>query len=162
MQSLPAGRETRYQGAIVRDDKVLLIKHKPLDADQPFWLFPGGGIEEGETEFECVVREMREETNLEVEVLRLILDEPGFPGEPYRRLKTYLCKPVGGEPGPGVEPELEGENRFVILEVGWFDLRDTSGWGDLVINDPFTYPQLVAIREVLGYAQKLNWRPAGS
>ena len=151
MQKFPAGREFRYQGAIVHEHKILLIKHKPLGEQPSFWLFPGGGIEEGETETECVQREMKEETNLDVEVIGLILDEPGFPGEPYRRLKTYLCKPIGGTAEPGYEPELEGDDKYVISEVGWFDLMDKSGWGEVVINDPYTYPQLERIREELGY-----------
>lgn len=151
MAEFPAGREIRYQGAIVKGDKILLIKHKAFGDNPSFWLFPGGGIEEGETEHECVIREMKEETGLDVDVNRLILDEPGFPDEPYRRLKTYLCRPVGGEAKPGYEPELEGDDKYIISEVAWFDLRDKTGWGELVINDPYTYPQLERIREELGY-----------
>jgi 8-oxo-dGTP pyrophosphatase MutT (NUDIX family) len=146
-------REIRYQGAIVEDDRILLIKHMPLDGGSPYWLIPGGGIEPGETEIECVQREMKEETKLDGEVVRLVLDEPGFPDEPYRRLKTYLCKPIGGEAKPGYEPELEAAGDYAISEVKWFDLEDTSGWGTLVINDPFTYPQLMRIRAELGYGE---------
>ena len=96
---------------------------------------------------------MKEETNLDVEVIRLILDEPGLPGDPYRRLRTYLCRPLGGAAEPGYEPELEDDGRYAIAEVGWFDLRDKSGWGELVINDPYTHPQLLRIREELGYGE---------
>jgi 8-oxo-dGTP diphosphatase len=153
MLKFPTGREIRYQGAIVQDDHILLIKHMPLHGGSPYWLIPGGRIEDGETEVECVQREMKEETNLDVKVIRQVLDEPSLPGDLYRQLRTFLCKPIGGEAKPGYEPELEAASKYSISEVKWFDLRDTSEWGNLLINDRFTYPQLVRIRVELGYGK---------
>lgn len=156
MLDFQTDRVVRYQGAIIDDDHILLIKHMPLEGGSPYWVIPGGGIEDGETETECVVREMKEETNLDVEVIGLIMDEPGRPGEPYQRLKTYRCKPVGGEASPGYEPELEAASQYAISDVRWFDLQDISEWGQRVINDPFTYPQMVQIRAKLGYTEILE------
>lgn len=153
MLDFQTDRVVRYQGAIIDDDQILLIMHMPLKGGSPYWVIPGGGIEDGESETECVAREMKEETNLDVEVVRLILDEPGRPGEPYQRLKTYLCKPVGGTASPGYEPELEAASEYAISEVKWFDLRDTSEWGQRLIDDPFTYPQMVQIRAKLSYTE---------
>jgi 8-oxo-dGTP pyrophosphatase MutT (NUDIX family) len=99
----------------------------------------------------CVVREMREETNLEVEVVKLLIDEPTLPGDPYKRSKTYLCIPVGGEAAPGYEPEIEASSEYAIREVKWFDLRDPGGWGTKLEEDPFTYPTVQKIRQILGY-----------
>ncbi len=55
-------RITRYQGAIIRDDHILLIKHKHReDGDErEYWVIPGGGREADETEEECVKREIQE------------------------------------------------------------------------------------------------------
>lgn len=52
--------------AIVLNDesKVLLVYHKKLDV----WLYPGGHIESSETPDESVVREVKEETGLDVEI----------------------------------------------------------------------------------------------
>lgn len=153
MQDFQTNREIRYQGAIIDDDQILLIKHRPLKGGSPYWVIPGGGIEDGESEIECVAREMKEETNLDVEVIRLLMDEPGRPGEPYQKLKTYLCRPVGGNASPGYEPELEAASNYAISEVRWFNLGDTSEWGQRLIDDPFTYPQMVQIRARLGYTE---------
>lgn len=151
MHEFLSNRDIRYQGAIVKDDRILLIKLMPPQGRSPYWLIPGGGREDGESEVECVQREMKEETNLVVEVHRLLLDEPGSPGGPYLRRKTYLCVPIGGEPTPGYEPELEVASGYSISEVKWFDLRDTSGWDQLLTNDQITYSQMERIREELGY-----------
>jgi 8-oxo-dGTP pyrophosphatase MutT (NUDIX family) len=147
-------RHTRYQGLIVENDRVLLIKHREHETGRSYWIIPGGGLDGDESEEECVIREVREETNLDVEVLDLLFDEPGHPDGVYRWRKTFLCKPVGGNPSPGYEPELEAAEIYSITEVRWFDLRDEAEWGHELLTDPFTYPQLVNARKELGYAPK--------
>ena len=81
----PMRRVIRYQGAIVRNDHILLIQHTEHASGRSYWLIPGGGIEADETEEACVQREMHEETCLEVQVQRLLLDELAQPGGVYQR-----------------------------------------------------------------------------
>ena len=143
-----ARRDIRYQGAIVRDEKILLIYYVPVDGEG-FWMLPGGGRED-ESEEECVVREMREETHLEVRVERLLIDLPSDdPDDIYQRRKTYLCSAAAGEPAPGFEPEAEYMGE--IAKVAWFDLRDELSWESKVLADEITYPQLTLVRQRLGY-----------
>jgi len=49
----------------VNKDKILLIHHKKLD----MWLPPGGHIEKDELPCECVIREFKEETGLDIELI---------------------------------------------------------------------------------------------
>jgi 8-oxo-dGTP pyrophosphatase MutT (NUDIX family) len=122
-------------------------------------LFPGGGIEPGETEEQCVKREMKEETNLNVRIVSLLLDEPPQHGEPepatYNRSRTYLCELLSGEAKPGYDPEYDKEVEAAglhgIVEVRWFDLRDESTWDTALVNDPIIYLPLQRIRKKLGY-----------
>lgn len=146
-------RHTRYQGLIVENDRVLLIKHREHATERAYWVMPGGGIEPGETEEQCVIREISEETNLEVVIERLLLDEPAQPESPYRWRKTYLCKSIAGNPSPGYEPEPDAAAHYAITEVKWFDLRDETDWGADLLEDLFTYPQLIAARKKLGYLE---------
>jgi len=144
-------RHTRYQGIIVRDHHILLISHQEHSSGMVYWAIPGGGIEPGETEEDCVRREMKEETCLEVRIERLLLDEEGLAGGLYQRLKTYLCTPLSGEAAPGYEPETEAASLYRISEVRWFDLREPLSWGPGVVSNIFVYPQLLRVRELLGY-----------
>lgn len=144
-------RHTRYQGLVIKDHNILLIQHCQLSTGISYWVIPGGGLVGSETEEACVIREMKEETNLDVKIERLAFDEPSPPGGAYHWRKSYICTPIGGKASPGYEPEPEAAASYSITAVRWFDLRDESEWGEEVREDPFTYPQLVKLRELLGY-----------
>lgn len=144
-------RDIRYQGAIIRDSRILLIRHREHESGRSYWILPGGGIEPGESEEDCVRREMKEETSLDVRVMSLLLDEPAPLKSVYRSWKTYLCEPGVGEASPGLEPEVEHSDWYSIAEVKWFDLSDESGWGREIATDPLTYEQLQRIRKKMGY-----------
>jgi 8-oxo-dGTP diphosphatase len=53
---------TRACGLVVRDDRLLMLKHDLGKGD--FWSPPGGGIQFGETALDCLKRELEEETGL--------------------------------------------------------------------------------------------------
>ena len=87
---------------IVAEGKVLIVKRKydPLAGQ---WSLPGGGVELGETHEDSIVREMLEETGLDIEVLpvievfdRITRDDDGQV-QYHFVLVDYLCWPVGGE-----------------------------------------------------------------
>jgi len=143
-------RHTRYQGAIVYENKLLLIKALDHQDGLLFWLIPGGGREDGESEEACICREMLEETHLEVSVERLLVEMESFPDDAtYQRYKTYLCRVVRGEASPGFEPEDAAAPLSTMLEIGWFDLDDPESWDPLLVSTPYTYPQVLMIREAL-------------
>jgi len=60
-------------GAVIEDgeDRVLLVKHVPERGGfwQGKWICPGGGLEPGETIEEGIKREVREETQLEIDLM---------------------------------------------------------------------------------------------
>jgi 8-oxo-dGTP diphosphatase len=149
MQTTP--RSIRYQAAIVQDHQVLLVHVLRLNARRSFWVLPGGGMEPGESETECLLREVREETGLRVEIERLLTDEAMPSHSYYQRRKTYLCRmQPGAVPAPGYEPEVEFDLQ--ITDVGWFDLRDPSGWPAEARQDALTVSALESIRISLGYS----------
>lgn len=139
----------RYQGAIIHNHHILLIRHKEHASSHDYWLVPGGGIEAGETEEGCVIREMKEETNLEVKVERLLLEEQWEEDDSYRGAKTFLCTPLSGEARPGCEPEPEAAMHYAIVEVRWVDLFDEASWGKKITQDHLTYPLLKKLQALL-------------
>jgi 8-oxo-dGTP diphosphatase len=144
-------RTTRYQGAIIQDHHILLIKQTEHASGRSYWLIPGGGIEPGETEEACVQREMQEETGLHVHVHYLLFDEPSVPSGIYQRRKTYVCSILDGEARPGYEPEAEYATAYSFTDIGWFDLRHPTTWAEQIVTDPITCPLLQRIQVALGY-----------
>ena len=60
----------RITGILVRDNKILLI-HR-INNGKEYYVFPGGGQEEGETREEALKREILEETSIEVQAEKLV------------------------------------------------------------------------------------------
>ena len=58
----------RAQCIVHRGNRLLMVKHRHQGLE--WWCLPGGGVEEGETPAEAVVRELREECNVEGTVVR--------------------------------------------------------------------------------------------
>jgi 8-oxo-dGTP diphosphatase len=82
-------------GIIFNEDKtrVLLVKRK----DIPIWVLPGGGIDLNETAEEAVVREIEEETGVQVAIERKCAEY-----YPENRLgaftNVFICKVISGTP----------------------------------------------------------------
>lgn len=102
-------------GALMFDGPaVLLVEHDGIWDERPFWTPPGGGVEFGETLVEALIREVKEETGLDVSVgsLRYVLD---FVRPPLHAVSFYFeCKAPAGARAPhaGVDPEL-GERQLI-------------------------------------------------
>lgn len=90
-------------GVVVHENRVLLVQRgtEPLKGQ---WSIPGGLIDVGETLREAVIREVKEETGLDVEPIELVelLDrihrENGGVRFHYV-IADYLCRVVGGTLG---------------------------------------------------------------
>ena len=142
---MSAERHTRYQAVILRDDNAMLLVRCIFSDGRDWWMIPGGGRED-ETEEECIVREVREETGLDVRVERLLVDLPADPPDgTYVRWRSFLCRVLGGEAAPGGGEG--GGNQLV--EAMWVPLFDACAWPDVIANDPFLLPQLHAFRAEL-------------
>ena len=120
--SLPEIRRTAVRGIISCGGKMLFIKSRYGEVK-----LPGGGQEEGESDLDTLVREVREETGFEVirgsarpfgyiEEKRLSVNEPMI-WHQFSRL--YFCE-VCGEQGRTEYSEGEKRNgmHFVTMTLG--------------------------------------------
>lgn len=85
-------KQAVYAIVFSKDRKEILLVQR---RDLPVWVLPGGGLDAGETPEEGVVREVEEETGLQVVVTRKIAEYL-----PVNRMtqKTHFfeCSPIGG------------------------------------------------------------------
>lgn len=79
----PARCRRAATAAAVFDEEGRLLLHRRTDNGN--WALPGGTLEMGESADQCVVREVKEETGFDVEVVRLI----GIYSDPSHTTITY-------------------------------------------------------------------------
>ena len=91
-------------GGIVENDsgEILLVKHR----DHKAWAFPGGQVENGENLIDAVIREIKEESGINVSVVRLIVISSntasyegtnGYEAIPTKVMFDFVCKFIDGE-----------------------------------------------------------------
>lgn len=56
------------------DREILIVRRAPGEKLNGFWEFPGGKVEPGESERECLKRELAEELAIEVRVGRFVAE----------------------------------------------------------------------------------------
>lgn len=113
---------------IINNNRVLIAQRAPDDKLAGKWEFPGGKIEPGETPQECLKREIREELDVEIEVL-------GFFGESiYQynsgtiKLMAFWCKWVSGD------ITLKVHSNMAWADHHELDLYDFAAADILLVN----------------------------
>ena len=108
----------RVRGIVIENNQLLLIKRvkRENNKENIYYVFPGGGLEDGETLEEGVKREVLEELGIDVEVLGMRYLEN------YNHTDTYFfnCKWISGNLGTGKGPEFtskEYENRGLYIPM---------------------------------------------
>ena len=129
----PARPILAVSAAIIRDGKVLIVRRARPPAGGLYTL-PGGGVEPGETLFEAVMREVREETALKVEPVGIAGYREAIGRDAAGRVERhYVILPFAARWLAG-EPVLNEE----LSEAMWLDppdiacLETTAGLAEII------------------------------
>src|SRR5688572_7002868 len=92
-------RSIRVVAAVIsRGGRYLITQRRPTAVLPLMWEFPGGRVEEGETDESALKREIKHRLDVDIHVGTLI----GFVRHPYERytvdLHLYECAIASGEP----------------------------------------------------------------
>ena len=99
---------------IVQNDEGKILMVKQVHPERTVWMVPGGGIEEGETAAEAVVREMKEETGLDVTVGPMIFHvEEVSEKRGQRFVNFFMANVSGGDMQLGIDPEFDADHQVL-------------------------------------------------
>lgn len=110
----------RICGCLIKEDKLLMLRHEGIGQKGYYWNVPGGNPEKGETLLDALKREFEEETFLKV-----------IPGE-FLCLREFIAPPlhaiemyfkvnfVSGAASLGSDPE----NVEILSELKWFSAQE--------------------------------------
>lgn len=103
--------------AVLRDGRVLASRRTEPPRLAGLWEFPGGKVEPGEDDGEALVRELREELRVEVEVGERLGED--VPIGSTAVLRVYLCRLLSGEPALVDHDEHRWLGPDDLLDVPW-------------------------------------------
>jgi 8-oxo-dGTP diphosphatase len=94
------------------------------------WEFPGGKVEPGEHEADCLRREILEELDLRVEVLERLTEQPyTYPGGRPLVLIPFRCRIEGGTPRALQHDEIRWVRPEELSGLDWA-AADVPVWQD--------------------------------
>jgi 8-oxo-dGTP pyrophosphatase MutT (NUDIX family) len=111
---------TRAQCIVHRENKLLMAQHH-LNG-KTWWCLPGGGVEQGETPAEAVLRELREECCVDGVIIRetsrwTYLDKD--------ETITFLVDIGDQIPSLGQDPEAAtGKQALALIDIQWLCLSE--------------------------------------
>lgn len=111
-------------GALVSNGQLLLAQRTKPPELAGRWELPGGKVEDGESEREALVRELREELGVHTAVTEPLMGDVSLPGNLV--LRAYRVELISGTP----EPLEHSDLRWVDADgLRTIDLVDADrGW----------------------------------
>ncbi len=120
-------------GAILADGERILLIRRGHEPEAGRWSLPGGRIEPGETDHQALVREVREETGLEVIPGPLVgAVDRALPGGGVLEIRDYVADITGGTLAAG--DDADDARWFSVRELGRLPLSSglleaLNDWG---------------------------------
>lgn len=115
--------QARVAGIVLSDDKILLVKQK-VSKDRN-WSLPGGRLEKGESLEIAIVRELKEETGYDVEVVKFLYLCEKVDKENTLLHLTFLLKVNGGK----LRLPTNEFDANPISDVRWVKVNDLKNYG---------------------------------
>lgn len=110
---------------ILREGQVLISQRDETSHLSGYWEFPGGKRESQESFEECVMREIREELNVDIEVERFFETVEYEYSEKIVLLNFYYCRYLRGE-----------AQALGCRQCKWVPLRELEGYQFPPANEP--------------------------
>ncbi len=109
----------RVCGILENDGKYLLVNHSKLNEDNVFWNFPGGGVEKNESIVNTLIREFKEETNIEIKSEKFLVLNQVIASSLHAIELYFSVIAENFENKTGHDPEID-----IITETKWMTAEE--------------------------------------
>lgn len=144
----------RVSGILVENNCILLLKHHSLGELNYLWLPPGGGIEFGESAEEALVREFKEETNLDIEIVNFLFTNEVINSNLHSIELFFKVKRISGETKLGTDPEFGTDNQ-ILADIHFFSKDELAKIPKKAIHNAFntakTRDKIVELRGLITF-----------
>ena len=105
--------------AIIKKEDKIFITRRSYGEFKDMWEFPGGKIEAGETKEEALIREIKEELELDINNLEYLTtveyDYPNF----HLVMHCFICEICGGRLNLNVHSDAKWVSLNELLSQNW-------------------------------------------
>lgn len=106
--------------AIILFENNVLVAQRGEKMKSPLkWEFPGGKLEENESEIDCIKREIKEELNLEIDILKKLTNSIFNYGTFKINLIPFVASYVSGEVILTEHNDYKLLNKSELLNLDW-------------------------------------------
>lgn len=115
--------KVKSRAIIYVNNKLVLIKR--TKGNEEYYVFPGGSVEQGETNEEACIRELKEELGIEAVIDNLVFEYSDYIGN--IKEVFYTCTIVGGNIESGVDEKfIKGTEKSVGYEIVYIDKNEAK------------------------------------
>lgn len=106
--------------AIILKDEKILVAQRSKKMKLPLkWEFPGGKLEFNESEIDCIKREIKEEININIEVLQKLSNNTHDYDTFKINLIPFFVEYISGEIKLAEHKDYKLLNRSELLNLDW-------------------------------------------
>ncbi|MCD0464087.1 (deoxy)nucleoside triphosphate pyrophosphohydrolase [Flavobacterium sp. ENC] len=106
---------------ILKDEKILVAQRNEKMKLPLKWEFPGGKLEFNESEIDCIKREVKEEININIEVLQKLSNNIHDYGSFKINLIPFLTHYISGEVKLAEHKDYKLVEKSELLNLDWAD-----------------------------------------
>lgn len=126
----------RVCGVCLKDDLILMVRHRSVGVDGVFWSLPGGGMHFGENAVETLQREFQEETGIVVEAGDMLFVNE-FVDPPLHAIELFFhVVSFSGSIKTGFDPEFSAGNQ-ILQEARFMSIDEIKRLPDQQVHSIF-------------------------
>ena len=106
--------------AIIEENGQVLAAQRGPRMTMPFkWEFPGGKINPGESAENCIIREIKEELGIEIQIKALLPTSSHAYPDLHVRLHPFVCRVIQGRMKPAEHHAIQWTGHDQLLSLEW-------------------------------------------